>query len=93
MAKLLPALRQVRAANTEVEITETFPLSDLVTGDLTKLIRYSGGLTTPGCNEIVKVRSNFKMRWNGVNENISSGLWWRLPWRLPSLSWRSSGSC
>ena len=60
MAKLLPALRQVRAANTEVEITETFPLSDLVTGDLTKLIRYSGGLTTPGCNEIVKVRSNFK---------------------------------
>ena len=53
--KLLPFLRQVRAAETQVEITDKFPLSDLVTGDLTKLVRYSGGLTTPGCNEIVKV--------------------------------------
>merc|ERR1712066_13219 len=30
------------------------PLSDLVTGDLTQLYRYSGSLTTPGCNEIVQ---------------------------------------
>ena len=54
--RLLPYLRQVTQAGSQVNVTSRFPLSDLVTGDLTELFRYSGGLTTPSCDEIVEVR-------------------------------------
>merc|ERR1719361_191537 len=52
--RLLPYLRQVTQAGSQVNVTSRLPLSDLVTGDLTELFRYSGGLTTPSCDEIVE---------------------------------------
>ena len=52
--KLLPYLAEVR----EVEKKEgpVFPLQELLPADLSEVFRYSGSLTTPGCNEIVQVR-------------------------------------
>ena len=58
--KLLPHLTEVR----EVEEKEgpVFPLQELLPADLSEVFRYSGSLTTPGCNEIVQVRPQWDLR-------------------------------
>ena len=55
IAKLLPYLTEVREKGEKDDVSP-FPLKDLVPADLSEVFRYSGSLTTPGCNEIVQVR-------------------------------------
>jgi len=72
ISKLLPYFSQVSEAGSEVEI-DNFPLADLIP-EYTKLddfYRYEGGLTTPGCNEIVQwtvLRNPINMTQYQLNE-------------------------
>jgi len=51
--KLVPYLSSIHHADAKVNVTN-FPLSDLITADLSEFYRYEGGLTTPGCFEFVQ---------------------------------------
>jgi len=51
--KLVPYLSSIHHADAKVNVTN-FPLSDLITADLSEFYRYEGGLTTPGCFEYVQ---------------------------------------
>jgi len=61
---LIPYLNKVKAAETKVEDVSPFPITDFLTGDLSKFYRYNGSLTTPSCNEIVQ--------WTVVKEPVSA---------------------
>ena len=96
--KLLPHLTEVR----EVEEKEgpVFPLQELLPADLSEVFRYSGSLTTPGCNEIVQVRPQWDLS-ETSEQNISgspltftplSGPSSRNRWTSLSNRWRNLGS-
>ena len=57
LASLLPHMDNIRQAGTETMAT-TFPIYNLLEGDMSSFYRYSGSLTTPDCNEIVQVSAN-----------------------------------
>jgi len=72
LSKLLPFFSQISEAGSEVEI-DNFPLADLIPeyAKLDDFYRYEGGLTTPGCNEIVQwtvLRNPINMTHYQLNE-------------------------
>jgi len=63
LAHLIPDLANVEGVKMKVDVSP-FPISDFLTGDLSKFYRYNGSLTTPSCNEIVQ--------WTVVKEPVSA---------------------
>jgi len=54
MDLLTSALANITQPHTDIDLDETFPLSDLLPKDLSGFYRYNGSLTTPTCNQIVQ---------------------------------------